>query len=66
MRVLACYNKRKGFCYIKDEIPEEILRNSFSNRELKENYLRHVGLCVLDIKNFALEFPVEMEFEEEE
>lgn len=66
MRVLACYNTRKGFCYIKDEIPIEILKDSFSNKELKEKYLRYKGLCVLDVKNFSLEYPTEIEYEEDE
>lgn len=66
MKVYASYNKRSGFCYIKEEIPVEILKESFSNRELKEKYLKSKGLCVLDVKNFQIEYPTELEYEEAE
>lgn len=65
MKVYASYNLKSGFCYIKDEIPEEILKTSYSNREVKEKYLRHVGRCIVDIKNFELLYPTEIGYEED-
>lgn len=65
MKVQASYQLRKGYCMIIDEVPEEILRNSYSNREVKEQYLRHIGRCIADIKNFQLIYPTELEYEED-
>lgn len=61
MKVYAVYNRRQGYVFCKDEIPEEILKTSYSNREVKEKYLKHVGLCIMDVKNFQLEYPPELQ-----
>lgn len=66
MKVYCSYNRRQGFCFVKDEIPEEILKTSYSNRELKEKYLKHVGLCIMDVKNFLIEYPTEIGEDEED
>ena len=65
MKVYARYNTREGYCLIIDEVPEEILKNSYSHREVKEKYLRHRDLCIMDVKNFHLVFPTELECEED-
>lgn len=66
MKVYANYSMRRGFCFIKDEIPEEILKRCQSWRQVKEEYLKLKELCVMDIKNWSLDLPTDMIEDEED
>lgn len=65
MKVLVQYSLRKGFTFIVDEVSEDILKSCQSWRQVKEEYLKSKGLSIMDIRNWELQIPTDMQDEED-